>query len=296
MHRLPLLILALLLLPPSISRAEELHVPGEHATIKAAIKAAEDGDHILVAPGTYIERLNSKGKAITIQGEQGAEATIIDATGQGRDSAMTCNSSETSSTRLINLTFTGGLGQMNMTRGEIMGGGALVVDASPTFIQCIFRDNFARYGSGGGIAITGGSPCFINCRITRNKAEHIAGGLLAKECNPLFLHCLFDGNSGPCGGGAYIWHDGLPTFESCTFTHNEASLFGGGIFNWKSTPLLNSCEFRGNIAPEGAGICNLAGAPILIATEFGPDQDIKHAQASALLEEPTPAPPALDTP
>ena len=131
MHRLPLLILALLLLPPSISRAEELHVPGEHATIKAAIKAAEDGDHILVAPGTYIERLNSKGKAITIQGEQGAEATIIDATGQGRDSAMTCNSSETSSTRLINLTFTGGLGQMNMTRGEIMGGGALVVDASP---------------------------------------------------------------------------------------------------------------------------------------------------------------------
>lgn len=283
-------ILALPLLLAPISTAEELHVPRDHATINAAIKAAEDGDHVLIAPGTYVERLDTRGKAITIQGEQGPETTIIDASGQGRASAVTCRSSETARTRLINLSFTRGLGQMNIKRGEIMGGGAMVIDASPTFIGCIFRDNFARYGSGGGIAITGGTPCFIDCRITGNSAQHIGGGLLAKECSPLFLRCIFDGNTGENGGGAYLWHDCQPTFESCLFTNNEASLFGGGLYIWKSTPLLSACRFNGNTAPEGAGICNLAGFPILIDSEFAPDQDIKHAQMHALLEEAAVAP------
>lgn len=67
--------------------AATLNVPGDHATIQAAIDAAQSGDVVIVAPGTYKERLRLKA-GITVKSEgddaQGvlglkrAEATIID--------------------------------------------------------------------------------------------------------------------------------------------------------------------------------------------------------------------------
>ena len=50
----------------------------EYQTIQSAIDAAQNGDTILVAPGTYIEQLTVSGKNITIQGS-GQGQTIIEA-------------------------------------------------------------------------------------------------------------------------------------------------------------------------------------------------------------------------
>ena len=236
---------------------------------------------------TYQERLDTRGKAITILGTDCAKTTIVSGAGPGRGSTLTCDSNETAATRLANLTFTGGKGQMNTNRGEIMGGGLLVKDASPIFIGCVFRDNNAQYGSGGGVAITGGSPIFLDCDIVSNRSDNIGGGVLAKESSPLFIRCRIADNTSPCGGGFYIWHDCLPTFESCEFTGNSAVLSGGGIFNWNAAPILNGCSFIGNQSPIGAAICNLSGAPAIQDTSFGPEQVIKHAQVHPLLEAQT---------
>jgi parallel beta-helix repeat protein len=70
--------------------AAVLIVPGQFATIHAAISAAKSGDTVLVAPGTYHERLKLKPDVIVksegddAKGRLGikrAEATILDGTG-----------------------------------------------------------------------------------------------------------------------------------------------------------------------------------------------------------------------
>lgn len=70
--------------------AVDIHVPGEHRTIQAALDTAQPGDVVVVEPGTYRERV-TVGKGVTLRsadddqrGDLGlarAEATIIDGSG-----------------------------------------------------------------------------------------------------------------------------------------------------------------------------------------------------------------------
>lgn len=72
---------------PMCADASTLHVPKDHQTIQKAIETANQGDVVLVSPGTYYERLRMKAGVIVRsvggqeQGEVGllrAEKTIID--------------------------------------------------------------------------------------------------------------------------------------------------------------------------------------------------------------------------
>jgi parallel beta-helix repeat protein len=74
-------VIALLLLAfaATESRAQNvLTVPQPFATIQAAIDAAQNGDTVLVGPGTYFERIDLGIKAITVESAQGAAVTTID--------------------------------------------------------------------------------------------------------------------------------------------------------------------------------------------------------------------------
>ncbi|MGE5303950.1 MAG: hypothetical protein ACM3TN_11595, partial [Alphaproteobacteria bacterium] len=50
---------------PSV-QAATIHVPADQPTIQAAINSAVNSDTVLVAPGTYVENINFRGKAITV--------------------------------------------------------------------------------------------------------------------------------------------------------------------------------------------------------------------------------------
>jgi hypothetical protein len=63
---------------PWASFSKDLRVPSDCPTIQSAIDRSQDGDQIRVAPGTYGENINFKGKAILVAGTDGPEATVIE--------------------------------------------------------------------------------------------------------------------------------------------------------------------------------------------------------------------------
>lgn len=75
--RVPIMALLAFVLQVT-SDAGTIHVPADQPTVQAGIDAAVNGDVVLVSPGTYVENIDFKGKAITAKSSDGAETTIID--------------------------------------------------------------------------------------------------------------------------------------------------------------------------------------------------------------------------
>jgi hypothetical protein len=83
-----------------------------YCAIQTAIDATVDTDTILVAPGTYFEKINFNGKTITLKSTAGPNQTTIDAAGLN-DSVVKCINNETPNTILQGFTITGGTGRYN---------------------------------------------------------------------------------------------------------------------------------------------------------------------------------------
>ena len=70
-------------LPLGVTKVEAspatIFVPDDYATIQGAVDAASPGDTIIVRDGTYIENVDVNKDHLTIQSENGAEATIVKA-------------------------------------------------------------------------------------------------------------------------------------------------------------------------------------------------------------------------
>lgn len=82
--RIVWLALLLSFLPVGSAVAQTtIRVPADQPTIQGGIDAAAPGDTVLVAPGTYVERVDFLGKAITVTSEAGPAATVIDGNAGG---------------------------------------------------------------------------------------------------------------------------------------------------------------------------------------------------------------------
>ncbi len=127
---LTLVLLAFVAWPSGSARAAEIQVPGDHATIQAAIDAATPGDEILVAPGSYAETIDFKGKAIALRSSGGPEDTLNDGSGLNQ-SVVRCVSGEGPDSVLQGFTITGGSAEF--------GGGMRNEGSSPTVLDCIFE-------------------------------------------------------------------------------------------------------------------------------------------------------------
>jgi len=227
---------------PGVSLAATLHVPGDYPTIQACIESAGSGvDECVVAPGTYLEKINFLGKAITVRSSGGRDVTTIDASGIG-GSVVRCTSGEGPDTVLDDFTITGGTG--TNLYGRTYGGGLFNYYSSPTVTNCTFSGNTA-YG-GGGMLNDSSSPTVTNCTFSGNTATLGAGsGMYNEDSSPTVTNCTFSGNTAYGGGGGMVNERSSPIVTNCTFSGNTAS-YGGGMLNIGSIPTVANCILRGD--------------------------------------------------
>jgi len=224
------------------ARAATINVgPGQtYTTIQAGINAAENGDTVLVAPGTYNENIDFMGKAITVTSSGGAASTIIDGGNKPGQATVVFANGETRSSVISGFT--------------IRGGG-----------DTIFEGN-----SDGGIYVNTASPTIQGNTVTANYCHDIdvqfgAAAILSNEVSGVLAgtgsgvdqsYCNFE--SGINLGGTTSYVNGLGsvvignTVEN-NFTKNPAGIigiYGGGIFLWAAqNVLIMNNIIRNNVAP-----------------------------------------------
>ncbi len=249
--------------------AADTHYVDPNDSIQAAIDAASDYDEIEVAPGTYTEAIDFKGKAVRLYSSGGPGATTID--GNNANHVVQCVSGEDANTILEGFTITDG--NANGSSGPYFnGGGMLNSGSSPTVTNCIFTVNTADYG--GGMYNSGSSPTVTDCNFINNIAMHSGGGMYSKDdSNSIVNNCTFIGNDAlgtaadNGGGGMYNFYSN-PTVTNCTFSSNSAPWEGGGMHNSNSSPTMTNCMFSGNSSTSGGVMHNYYSSPILTNCEF----------------------------
>ncbi|MCH2133218.1 MAG: S8 family serine peptidase [Phycisphaerales bacterium] len=240
-------------------------------SIQAAIDAAQNGDQIMVWPGTYTDVgrsvINTKGKQLTIWSTDGPEYTIIDGEGQRR--ALMCDGGEGEDTVLEGFTFTNGVADdYDFGNGAVWNVGGAVLcsnSASPTLRSCTISKSTAEYG-GGFAAAFFARPRLEYCTILDNEATISGGGmLLSAYADVVAEGCYVWMNKATTGGAITVEFDSDPKFFSCTMADNLASDHGGAVYAVENCVLeFTACDVVGNKAEEDGGGMYVQGSSLLL--------------------------------
>jgi hypothetical protein len=249
---------------PDSCEEATLFVPSEYTSIGSAIQAANPGDVVWIAPGTYSETINASGKAITIRG--GGDGVIIDGTSL-TDSLFIAKSGEGPGTVIDGLTFRNGrVGSTLVTVPTLrVGGGAYIENASPTIRNCTFEQCRAQYGGGG--YFYGFNGLVDSCVFRSNTAFEDGGGLLVfdreTDGRAVVINSLFESNiCGKDGGALHLVSVVGHVLQDCIIRQNQAQLrFGGGISWYRYGPIpsvpdplvVDGCAIEENIAGASGG-------------------------------------------
>lgn len=202
--------------PTIADAAAGLRVPDDSESVQRAILYAVTGETIELAPGRYVETLDSMGKDFMLTGLDPQDwdvvrATRIDAFGQGR--VVTLAGSETASCTL---------------RGVHLSGGRAPV----------------------GAGIRGANSFALLTRCIVSTCTSTDGGTVDRLLNDVREN-VFERNAGTFGGAL---SNVFGAIEGCTFTSNTATGDGGAIHEGRGG--VTDCAFTGNRAAGNAGALN----------------------------------------
>jgi len=263
-----LLLIAVLAFVCDSANAATRYVPSQYESIQAAIDACNNGDVVVVAPGTYTgdgnRDVDFKGKSITVRGKNGPEKCIIDCQGSESDPhrGFYFHSGETSSAVLDGFTIKNGYMHP--------GGGIYCSGSSPIIKNCKLTGNKAEWlnGTGGGCYFSNSFAKIIKCRITfnyaigtspdsgngwgggigiaensnitiadsqimNNKATYSSGGVGVHTSSLSVVNSVISNNSSQSGAGL-SFQDSSSTIMNSTITKNSAKNNGGGFYYIRS--------------------------------------------------------------
>lgn len=154
-------------------------------TIQEAIDAANDGEAVLIEPGTYHESIRFRGKGIVVssldpRGIGGISQTVIDGSGLG--SVVTFDGGDDANSVLAGLTIVGGLAEV--------GGGIRCAGADPVIANCIIAGNRADVGAG--LWLHESEATIVNCTIVDNVGIVDGGGLYCDSGAAVLSSILWD--------------------------------------------------------------------------------------------------------
>jgi hypothetical protein len=144
--------------PPRI-----LRVPSNYPTVQAAINDANEGDTVLVSPGTYNENIRFLGVDIVVTSTDPADPMVVDATiinGRALNSVVTFQGTETGACLLTGFTVTNGL--------AAHGGGVEGNDTQAALIGNRITGNIAA-GNPDDLVPSGGGVSRVNGVIRGNR-------------------------------------------------------------------------------------------------------------------------------
>jgi len=215
----------------SIVAQTTINVPANQPTIQAGINAANNGDTVLVAPGTYSENINFNGKAITVTSSGGAAQTIID--GAALDSVVFFDTGEGPGSVLNGFTI-----QNGAPHGNGRGSGVYISSASPTIANNVIQNNAACAGAG--IYSNAGGP-------------KIQGNVIQNNVQPTV--CL----GAYAGGGIYLGFSNSAQITGNVIVNNLESVGDGGGIGMNGPNGVNisnniiANNQAGNLLPDPQG-------------------------------------------
>jgi len=253
--------------------------PADFNTVQAAIDDSNDGDVILLQPGTYTgsgnRDIDFSGRAITVRSSDPGDpdivaATIIDcdASEADRHRGFIFDSNEGPDSVLDGLTITNGYAPEVKVRSYwySFGGGILCRSASPVISNCVIRGNTAGIRGGGILCFDDAGPRIISCTVT----ENTGGGIF--DDRGTIINCTVTRNSSFGVVSMYgevidcaITHNkgvGLdcswfiqPTVRNCIISHNSE----GGVECFDSGGYLFNCIISGNRSSGSGGSIKAVG-------------------------------------
>jgi len=265
-------------------------------SVQAAIDAPTtvDGDEVLVAPGRYIERIDLRGKRLSIRATGGATETTLD--GGGLGTVVTVVQGEAPGTRLEGFRIEGGTG--TPIAGFACGGGVLVDGSSLQLVDCEILDCDAAIGSG--VYATSASLDLEGCLLAGFVR---GGGVVVEAASALTLTgCVLRDTSEDdcyafatpiCGFGALTVTRSNATISNCQFQDNRAYgsiepnvASGATFFDCVTTIESSTFERHGNIGPVidmGPAVVAVAGSLDVRDTLFHTNRNEARGGAVALL-------------
>ncbi len=192
--------------------------PADFTTIQAAINDANDGDIVVIQPGTYTgdgnRDIDFLGKAVVVTSTDPNDSNTVAATIISGD-AFIFQSGEDANSILDGLTITHGSG-INCRYAS-----------SPTITNCTMTSN----GGSAIYCLDASSPTITNCVFASNWNNSAGGAIYCTEnCNLVITDCFFADNESEDGGAIYA-RDSTLIISRCYFLNNLATdSYGGGRY------------------------------------------------------------------
>ncbi len=192
-------------LPEANGAIRNLTTSQRFGSIQCAVNYAQDGDTIVLEPGTYHEAVDLNGKDLTLQSVDPTNPSVTEVTivRAAPESPVVRFTNNTKACQIRGLTIAGGLHGLHLSKASPRiehcritnnagPGIAMQAGSEPTIRHTLICDN-----QGAGIVMTprtGGrwtvynEPVLANCTIARNGGEAISGGVVTVR------NCILWGN------------------------------------------------------------------------------------------------------